>query len=387
MSMESKFMKKLKPYVGVILLQFGSAGFAIVAKAALNQGTSHYTFAVYRNAIAALLFAPFALFLERKTRPKMTFTIFLKIMLLGLLDPVFGQNLFYAGMNYTTATVTSAMCNLIPALTFLLAWILRLEIVNFKRIPSHAKIWGTVVTVGGAMIMTLIKGPVLGLPWTHESNNANSSSSANNTQDPVKGALMIGAGCLGYSLFYILQAHTLKTYPAGLSLTALICTFGSLQGTVLTFMVERGNTSIWAVGWNAKLLAYVYGGIVSSGITYYVSGAIMKEKGPVFVTAFNPLSMVIVAVLSSFILAEQMDVGKVTGAIVIVIGLYLVIWGKSREQKEVMPITQQQHKSESSILATKTSEADNTKDSQISASEAGELNDSHSKIISGSEAV
>ncbi|KAG8374938.1 hypothetical protein BUALT_Bualt10G0047600 [Buddleja alternifolia] len=367
MFMESNFAKKLKPYVGVILLQFGSAGFAIVAKAALNEGTSHYTFAVYRNAIAALLFAPFALFLERKTRPKMTFTIFLKIMLLGLLDPVFGQNLFYAGMNYTTATVTSAMCNLIPALTFLLAWILRLEKVNFKNVRSHAKIWGTVVTVGGAMIMTLIKGPVLGLPWTHESHNANSSSSSgNNTQDPIKGALMIGAGCFGYSLFYILQAHTLKTYPAGLSLTTLICTFGSLQGTVLTFMIERGNTSIWAIGWNAKLLAYVYGGIVSSGITYYVSGVIMKEKGPVFVTAFNPLSMVIVAVLSSFILAEQMDVGKVAGAGVIVIGLYLVIWGKSKDQKEVELITQQ-HKSEASILPIKVIEAanDNTNQKQI----------------------
>ncbi|KAG8374948.1 hypothetical protein BUALT_Bualt10G0048600 [Buddleja alternifolia] len=238
MIMESKFMKNLKPYVGVILLQFGSAGFAIVAKAALNQETSHYTFAVYRNAIAALLFAPFALFLERKTRPKMTTSIFLKIMLLGLLDPGFGQNLFYAGMNYTTATVASAMCNLIPALTFLLAWILRLQIVNFKRIPSHAKIWGTAVIVGGAMIMTLIKGPASGSPWTHESDNANSSSSANLSQD---------------------HANTLKSYPAGLSLTALICTFGSSQGTVLTFMVERDNTAIWALGWNAKLLAYVYG--------------------------------------------------------------------------------------------------------------------------------
>ncbi|KAG8374943.1 hypothetical protein BUALT_Bualt10G0048100 [Buddleja alternifolia] len=351
MFMESNFVKKLKPYVGVILLQFGSAGFAIVAKAALNQGTSHYTFAVYRNAIAALLFAPFALFLE---------------------SPVFGQNLFYAGMNYTTATVTSAMCNLIPALTFLLAWILRLEKVNFKRIPSHAKIWGTVVTVGGAMIMTLIKGPVLGLPWTHESHSTNSSSSAN---DPVKGALMVGAGCLGYSLFYILQANTLKSYPAGLSLTTLICTFGSLQGTVLTFMVERDNTAIWALGWNAKLLAYVYGGIVSSGITYYVSGVIMKEKGPVFVTAFNPLSMVIVAVLSSFILAEQMDVGKVSGAVVIVLGLYLVIWGKSKDQKEVeLTIVQEQYKSEANILPTKTSEAD-------------KVNDSQTKTITGCNAV
>ncbi|KAM7489902.1 hypothetical protein LguiB_027386 [Lonicera macranthoides] len=57
----------------------------------------------------------------------------------------------------------------------------------------------------------------------------------------------------------------------------------------------------------------------------------MREKGPVFATAFNPLSMVIVAIMGSFILSEQLDIGRLIGAIIIVIGLYLVIWGKSKD--------------------------------------------------------
>lgn len=36
----------------------------------------------------------------------------------------------------------------------------------------------------------------------------------------------------------------------------------------------------------------------------------MKDRGPVFVTAFNPLSMVIVAVLSTIILREQLNLGR-----------------------------------------------------------------------------
>ncbi|KAL0393537.1 UNVERIFIED_CONTAM: WAT1-related protein [Sesamum latifolium] len=284
MAMSAGLKKKLQVYLSLVVVQFGNVGFAIVAKTALNQGTSHYTFSVYRNAIAALLFAPFAVFLERKIRPKMTFSVFIKIMLLGLLDPVFGQNMFYSGLNYTSATFASAMCNLLPAITFVMAWILRIEKVNLREARSHAKIVGT-------------------------------------------------------------MAVTLKTYPAGLSLTALICTFGALEGTVLTFIVERGNTAIWALGWNAKLLAYVYGGIVASGVTYYLSGVIMKHKGPVFLTAFNPCTMVIVAILSSFIFHEQMTVGKVTGALVIVAGLYFVIWGKSKDQKEEVKLTElPQHK-------------------------------------------
>lgn len=83
-------------------------------------------------------------------------------------------------------------------------------------------------------------------------------------------------------------------------------------------------------------------GIVCSGFTYYIQGVIMKDRGPVFVTAFSPLSMVIVAVLSSFILAEQMTLGRVLGAVVIVAGLYLVIWGKSKDYKSESLITDKQ---------------------------------------------
>ncbi|KAH6783276.1 nodulin MtN21 /EamA-like transporter family protein [Perilla frutescens var. hirtella] len=151
------------------------------------------------------------------------------------------------------------MCNLLPAITFLLAWILRIEKVKLNEISSHAKIVGTLVTVGGAMMMSLIRGPAIGLPWTHKSHHKARSTHPNDVEDPIKGALMITISCLTYSSFYILQAITLKSYPAGLSLIAAACMSGALVGTLLTFAVERGNTAIWALGWDAKLLAYVYG--------------------------------------------------------------------------------------------------------------------------------
>lgn len=51
-------------------------------------------------------------------------------------------------------------------------------------------------------------------------------------------------------------------------------------------------------------------GIVCSGITYYIQGVVMKERGPVFVTAFSPLSMVLVTILGSFILSEIIFLGR-----------------------------------------------------------------------------
>ncbi|CAH9121336.1 unnamed protein product [Cuscuta epithymum] len=328
-----RIIRQSKPYLAVIFLQFGYAGLAIIAKTALNSGMSHFTFAVYRNATAAVFFAPFAFFVERKIRPKMTISVFFKIMLLGLLEPVIDQNLYYIGMKYTTATFTTALCNVLPAITFILAWIFRLEKVNVRNLKSQAKILGTAVTMGGAMIMTFVKGPTIGLPWTEEAQ-ASSAVSVHAQQSSIMGAAMITSGCFCWACFYTLQAMTLKSYPAGLSLTCLICGMGAVQGTILTLVVERGNTAPWAIHWDTKLLAYIYSGIVCSGVAYYISGAIMKEQGPVFVTSFNPLSMVIVAVLGSFILAEQLDFGRVLGACVIVVGLYLVIWGKNNDGQD-----------------------------------------------------
>lgn len=50
-------------------------------------------------------------------------------------------------------------------------------------------------------------------------------------------------------------------------------------------------------------------GIVTSSISYYVQGLVMKAKGPVFATAFSPLMMIIVAIMGSFILAEKIFLG------------------------------------------------------------------------------
>ncbi|KAI3734844.1 hypothetical protein L6452_14324 [Arctium lappa] len=347
-------LEKMKPYFAVIFLQFGNAGLVVIAKAALNHGMNHYTFAVYRNLIATLVITPFALFFERKGRPKLTISIFFKIMLLGFLEPVVDQNLYYAGMKYTTATFAVAMCNIIPAMTFVLAWICRLEKVNIKKIHSMGKIVGTLVTVGGAMIMTVVAGPTIGLPWTKGSTTDHQQQSTAPPVSPeenIKGSMMIIAGCLSWSCFYIVQAITLRSYPAELSLTALICAAGTLQGSIVTIIAERGNNEAWRLHLDAGLVTMVYGGVICSGLGYYLSGIIMKEKGPVFVTAFNPLSMVIVAVLGSIVLSEQMNLGRVLGAAVIVIGLYLVIWGKSKDESQsnskcdpdqLPPVNQQQ---------------------------------------------
>ncbi|PON75297.1 Plant-drug/metabolite exporter [Parasponia andersonii] len=323
-------VKLVSPFVGIITLQFGYGGMVIISKFALNKGMNQHVLVVYRNAVAAAVIAPFAIILDRNTRPKMTSSVFIKIMLLGLLEPVIGQNLYYTGVKFTTATFAAAMCNILPAFAFIMAWIFRLEKVDLGRIPSQAKLLGTLVTVGGAMIMTLVNGPMLDLPWTKENNRHESVKDVTN-ENSVRGGLMIVAGVVCWSSFIILQAITLKSYPAELSLTVLICVMATIEGSVAALILEWGNSSAWSIRLDSMLLAALYGGVVCSGFGYYIQGMVMKERGPVFTSAFNPLGMIIVAILSSFIFSEIMYLGKVIGAVIIVVGLYMVLWGKSKE--------------------------------------------------------
>ncbi|KAK1403595.1 hypothetical protein POM88_003200 [Heracleum sosnowskyi] len=326
-----KVFTRAKPFLAVLFLQFGLAGMDILSKAALNEGMSNYVFVVYRHAIATIVIAPFAIILDKKVRPKMTKAMFGKIMLLGLLEPVIDQNLYFMGMKNTTATFAAAMCNVLPAITFVIACIFGLEKVKLKSIRSQAKVGGTLTTVGGAMLMTLVKGPVIDLIWTKGRTHQIQGSGGVDLQHSVRGSLMITVGCFSWACFMVLQAITLETYPAELSLTAWICLMGTVEGAVVALVMERGNAAVWSLNLDTKLLAAVYSGVFCSGLAYYVQGIIMKDRGPVFVTAFNPLSMIIVAVLGSFILGEQMYLGRVIGAVVIVSGLYLVVWVLGRK--------------------------------------------------------
>eukprot|EP00253_Pinus_taeda_P001357 PITA_01357 len=330
-----KLIEKSKPYVAMISLQFGYAGMNIITKVSLNRGMNHFVLVVYRHAAATVVLAPFAFFIERKVRPKLTFHIFCQIFVLGLLGPVIDQNFYYLGLKLTSPTYACALSNVLPAMTFVMALLFRMEKVNIKNLRSQAKIVGTIVCVGGALLMTLYKGPIVPMLWSPHNQSPETSSTAASTTDNkawIIGSLLIIAATLAWSALFILQAAVLKKYSAQLSLATLICFMGTLQATVLSLAVV-GDPSQWALGWDINLLTAVYSGVVASAIAYYVQGLCMRVKGPVFATAFSPLMMIIVAIMGSIILSENIFLGSVVGGVLIVIGLYAVLWGKVKDSK------------------------------------------------------
>lgn len=95
----------------------------------------------------------------------------------------------------------------------------RLEKLKMRSIRSQAKVFGTVATVAGAMVMTLMKGPVLELFWTHGNSSSSHISGMTNLQHAIKGSVMITIGCFSWACFMILQVSYSPSQP----FSALIC--------------------------------------------------------------------------------------------------------------------------------------------------------------------
>ncbi|KAI7731463.1 hypothetical protein M8C21_012492 [Ambrosia artemisiifolia] len=305
-------LNSAKPYLAMVALQFGYAGMYIITMIGMKRGLSHWILVVYRHASATLVIAPFALAFER---------------------PVLDQNLYFLGMSITSATYASAIINVLPALTFVMALIFRMEKVNLKRIHSQAKVFGTVITVIGATVMTLYKGPIVDILWYSHHGASGAHAAANGSssgQQYLAGTVMVLLCTFSWAGYFILQSMTLKEYPAELSLTMLVCIAGTVEAGIVAMVVER-DPKAWALGFDSRLLASLYSGIVCSGIGYYTQGVVNRMRGPVFVTAFSPLCMIITAVLGAIVLNEQVHLGSLLGAIIIVMGLYSVVWGKSKD--------------------------------------------------------
>ncbi|MFQ6623003.1 hypothetical protein Gotur_001661 [Gossypium turneri] len=162
----------------------------------------------------------------------------------------------------------------------------------------------------GAMVMTLYKGPIIDFVKSGGAiHHGTTTESADKHR--VAGTIMLLGSVFCGSSFFILQSYTLKMYPAELSLTAWICFMGMLEGAGVSLVM----------------------GVVCSVITFYVQGVVIRKRGPVFVTSFSPLYMIITAALGAIILAEKLHLGSILGAIIIVLGLYTVVWGKSKDGK------------------------------------------------------
>ncbi|KAL5185752.1 Protein WALLS ARE THIN 1 [Glycine soja] len=351
--------ERMQLHLAMLALQFGYAGFHVISRAALNMGVSKLVFPVYRNIIALLLLLPFAYFLEKKERPAMTLNFVGQFFLLALVGITANQGFYLLGLDNTSPTFASAIQNSVPAITFLMAVILRqglsstrIEQVRLNRKDGLAKVAGTVLCVAGATVITLYKGPTIYSPTTRVNNSMIMNRSNTTVITPMfdfgslslgdakgknwtLGCLYLIGHCLSWSGWLVLQAPVLKKYPARLSVTSYTCFFGILQFLVIALLLER-DAQAWLFHSAGEVFTILYAGVVASGIAFAVQIWCIDRGGPVFVAVYQPVQTFVVAIMASIALGEEFYLGGIIGAVLIVAGLYFVLWGKSEERKFAM---------------------------------------------------
>ena len=100
------------------------------------------------------------------------------------------------GLSYISSTYESIALNMVPTITFVLALIFHQEKLRFSSINGQAKIWGLVISFGGALALVLWKGPVV--------VKAMLSISFETTSNGVLGWIMTIVGVLATSFWNIL---------------------------------------------------------------------------------------------------------------------------------------------------------------------------------------
>ncbi|VVA26073.1 PREDICTED: WAT1-related [Prunus dulcis] len=317
------------PIVGMVLAESAQAGLIIVSKVAMSNGMSNLIFLCYSNALAALILLPISLAFHRSERPPLTFSTICWFFLLGLIG-FMAQFFGYAGINLSSPTLSTAMLNLIPAFTFILAVIFRMERIDGRSSSSLAKTLGTIVSISGAFIVTLYKGPPLLM--TSSTDILSHNQLFLEQSNWVLGGMCIALNCVLASSWLIVQASVLKKYPAELIMVFYYCFFVAIQSVVVSLTVER-DLSAWELKPKIRLIAVLYSGVFGSAFQVGVSTWCLHRTGPVFVAMFKPLGIVITVFVGVTFLGDTFYLGSLIGAIVIVIGFYSVMWGKAKEEK------------------------------------------------------
>ncbi|KAH1058493.1 hypothetical protein GYH30_002878 [Glycine max] len=270
----------LLPFLGMVLVMLAQSGSMVVIKVAMSDGINKYVMVVYSLALSTILLLPFALFLHRSERPPLTFSALCCFFLLAIFGSS-GQIMAYVGIDLSSATLASAMLNLIPAFTFILALIFSL-VINW--------ILGGIFCVGDSIVC---------------------------------------------SLWYIYQASVAHKFPAVTVIVFFQLLFSTIQCAVFALIAVPDPTE-WELKFDIGLIGILYQAIAATLIRYILCTWCVLKAGPLFCSMFKPVSIIFTVFMAAIFLGDDLSLGSLIGAVIIVIGFYAVLWGKSIEENKIV---------------------------------------------------
>ncbi|VVB09351.1 unnamed protein product [Arabis nemorensis] len=338
------FKRDVLPLSAMIAVECTTVGSTTLFKAATLRGLSFYVFVFYSYVVATLVLFTLSLIFGRSRRlPLAKAPLFFKIFLLtllGLTSRIAGCK----GIEYSSPTLSSAISNLTPAFTFMLAVFFRMEQVMLRSSATQAKIIGTIVSISGALVIVLYKGPKLLFAASFTSFESSW----------IIGGLLLALQYVLLSVWYILQTQIMEIYPEEISVV-FIYNFCAMLISALVCLFAEKDLNSWKLKPGTSLAAVIYSGIFDTSLGSVIHTWGLHLKGPVYVSLFKPLSIAIAVIMAAIFLGDALHLGSVIGSVILSFGFYTVIWGKAREDA-----TKRVSDSEQSLLSPAHNREDET---------------------------
>lgn len=224
---------------------------------------------------------------------------------LGLLGHSLYQILFISGINLSTAGNTSLLLATNPIWVAVLSALLGIERLQPRAFLGIALSFSGIVlvTVGGGKTVNFGVGSSLG-------------------------DLMVLAGTLVFAVYTIRSKPLLGRYsPLQFSTYTMIPGAIGLTAVSLPSLLGQNFGSVTLPGWGGLL----YSGIFAIVLGYYIWNNGVQKLGAARTAIYNNLSPLVAMISGVLILQEQLRPAQLTGAALIITGLYITRSSKARQ--------------------------------------------------------
>ncbi|XBH96643.1 hypothetical protein VPH35_086990 [Triticum aestivum] len=348
--MGSSFKLEWGPAICMVLIELFTTGQMLLTKVVVDAGLFVFALLTYRFFLGAALVVPLALIFEpgklKELKLKAFIWIFtgcgvsrfVHIILVQFTIP----GLYYIGLGDTSPGYAINFYNIIPIATFILAVLFRKELrqpynlffkkesLDMRSLVGNIKVIGTLVCVGGTLVISPYKGKVLHLWPTNIIGYHPKQAGAVFGHHHVRGTVLLITSCLSLAVWYTVHAQMLKVFPYKYWSTVATCFVGSIQMAVVGVAMNREKAT-WALKWNMSLLTIVYSAILNTAAKFVMISWVITQRGPTYPAMFCAVSVFFTTILDSLLLGHDLSVGSVLGMFMILAGLYLFLWGKRKE--------------------------------------------------------
>jgi drug/metabolite transporter (DMT)-like permease len=227
--------------------------------------------------------------------------------LLGFLGITFHQWLQSTGLLTSQATTTGWIVASIPIFMALLGWLALKENLRWLQVAGILfSSFGVLLVVTRGDLALLASGKF-----------------------GTVGDFLILISALNWAIFSILSRSGLKKYPAALMMFYVMA-FGWLFSSVL-FFAQGGLSQIGHIPWDGWAgIAFL--GIFCSGLAYIFWYDALQALPVAQTGAFLYLEPVVTVIVAALILGERLYLATLLGGVLILAGVWMVNWRKSRRE-------------------------------------------------------